>query len=224
MLINEAKWLGEQIAKIPAQEISPCLNLGCQTGDYQAHGAPWIDQYIMSPLKNRGVKIVNTDLQEAPGVDIVGDLLDQEFQQRLLTMQFGSAICCNLLEHVEDINNLAAHVARIPRTSGWLFVSCPRAYPYHPDPIDNGFRPSPAELSALFPGFEQVAAADVVCETGWDEWSRSRFGGWGKLARLALPFINFRGWQAAAQRLGWISKHFSASCCLLKRSNRPPSL
>ncbi len=65
--------------------------------------------------------------------------MDAEFFEKLVGMGFGSAICCNLLEHVTDFPRLAAQVARIPRSGGWLFVSCPRAYPYHPDPLDNRF-------------------------------------------------------------------------------------
>ncbi|HEY3856169.1 MAG TPA: hypothetical protein VGO67_17415 [Verrucomicrobiae bacterium] len=220
MLINEAKWLGEAAAKIEREDLTPCLNLGSQNAEFQQTGQPWINELFISPLKQRGVQITNTDLQQAPGVDIVGDLLDAEFFERLLGMGFGSAICCNILEHVTDIQRLASQVARIPRSGGWLFVSCPRAYPYHPDPLDNRFRPSPPELAALFPGFDVVASGEVECVTAWGEWSRGRYGAWSKVARLALPFIRYKGWQDTARRLPWVNKRFSASCCLLRRSRK----
>lgn len=47
--------------------------------------------------------------------------------------------------------------------NGYLILSVPNAFPYHPDPIDTLFRPTVDELVALFPGTHCVAAEIVPC-------------------------------------------------------------
>jgi SAM-dependent methyltransferase len=216
MLINEAKWFGHQAATLPVESLSPLLNLGSQNAEFQEF-TPWIEQYFLEPLRQRGVKIVNTDLQDAPGVDLVGDLLDPEFVNRIRTMGFRSAVCCNVLEHVLDRQAVAASVASLLPPGGYLFASCPHRFPFHPDPIDNGFRPVPSELAALFPQLRLMEGALVQCETGWEHLGQGPRSRAVKLARLALPFIRPRGWLDTLRMLAWSTRHFSAACTLLVR-------
>lgn len=217
MLINEAIWLGQQAAKLSTESLSPLLNLGSQNAEFQQQ-TPWIEQHFLGPLRARGVKIVNSDLQDAPGVELVGDLLDPEFVGRVSTLGFRSVVCCNLLEHVLDRPAVAAGVAGLVSPGGYLFVSCPKKFPYHPDPIDTGFRPTDTELAALFPSARLVEGSVVACETGWEHLGQGPRSRAVKLARLALPFLRPRGWLNTARLVAWSFRRFSASCALLVRN------
>ena len=48
-------------------------------------------------------------------------------------------------------DTIAKKIERLATSKATLILSTPLNYPYHPDPIDNLFRPSPQELRELFP-------------------------------------------------------------------------
>jgi len=157
MLVREAKWFAQQIQQLGDEALFPMLNLGSHTEEFRCREQPWIDRYIFAPIRQRGQKVVHLDLREAPGVDLVGDLTEPAFLQTVSQMRFRSLICSNLLEHVPNPGEIAAAAVAAIEPGGYLLVSCPRNFPYHPDPLDTLFRPDVNELSGLFPGTEQVS-------------------------------------------------------------------
>lgn len=152
MLSPEARWFGWQIAELDPATVYPMCNLGSGTAEFREQIQPWIDRYLFAPARKREQAVVHVDIQDAPGVDLVGDLEDEAFLSKLVGMNFRSVFCSNLLEHVADPKRMAARILQIVPHGGCLFVSVPRRFPYHADPIDTMFRPHPAELAALFPG------------------------------------------------------------------------
>ena len=52
-------------------------------------------------------------------------------------------------------------------------VTVPHKFPYHPDPIDTMFRPSPNELVGLFPNCHRLEGLILDCGTGWDYVERN---------------------------------------------------
>ena len=126
-------------------------------GIFRCREQPWIDRYIFAPIKQRGQKVVHLDLRKAPGVDLVGDLTKPDFLQTISQMRFRSLICSNLLEHVPNPGEIAAAAVQAIEPGGYLLVSCPRNFPYHPDPLDTMFRPDVAELARLFPGTQLIS-------------------------------------------------------------------
>lgn len=97
-------------------------------------------------------------------------------------------------------------------------MSVPHSYPFHPDPIDNGFRPNVEQLAALFPDTELVDAAIVECGTYWDRLGRSPWRLAGALLRQLVPFYLPRWWWADLVKLRWLFRPFSATCVVLRRS------
>ena len=83
-------------------------------------------------------------------------------------------MCCNVLEHVPEPERIAAAIEAAVPPGGFAFVTVPRRFPYHPGPIDTMFRPSPAELRALFPRLDEVDAAEIRCESLAAYFLRSR--------------------------------------------------
>jgi len=167
MLVEEARWFYARLARMPAERLSPMLNVGSQTLHFRRFAQPWIERYIFQPLQQRGVKVVHTDIRAGVGVDIVGDLMDAEFIERLRLYGFQSVFCSNLLEHVPQPKLLAERLVSILPLGGLLFVSCPRAFPYHPDPIDTGLRPDVEQLANLFPQTRLVVGEIVDCGPLW---------------------------------------------------------
>jgi hypothetical protein len=150
--------------ELPTDALSPLLSVG--SGDAGLRAAqPWLDELVYRPLTDRGVRVLHHELEPAPGVDVAGDLTDGSFLARLRDLGVRSIMCCNVLEHVPAPAEVAAGLETATPSGGYLFVTVPRRFPYHPDPIDTMFRPSPGELRGLFPGLEQVAAAELRTES-----------------------------------------------------------
>ena len=105
------------------------------------------------------------DLEPTAGVDIAGDLTDSAFLRSLEQLEIRSVMCCNVLEHVPDPAQVAAAIERVVAPGGYLLVTVPSRYPYHPGPIDTLFRPTVGELRLLFPTLTVTSSAEVRCES-----------------------------------------------------------
>jgi hypothetical protein len=222
MLRPEARWFGQRLRALPTEAIYPQLNLGSQTLHFRTQEQPWIDAFLFAPARHRGGVVVHADLQAAPGVDLVGDLTDPQFLAQVRNLCFRSVICSNLLEHVVGPKRIADAATAAVVPGGYLFVSVPFRFPYHPDPIDTLFRPSPAELAALFPGTRVVEQRLV---RGW------LIGyAWEKLLRQTIQRHRSAGQSAAQPRapaavltqtvrwLPWLWQPFEISCLVLRKA------
>ena len=165
MLRAEASWLAGELARLPAADLSPLLSIGSGDEALRSVGQPWIERLVFAPLAQRGVRVLHHELRPAPGVDVVGDLTDSVFRARLGALGVRSIICCNVLEHVPDPAEVAATLERAVSPSGYLLVTVPKHYPYHPGPIDTLFRPRVDELASLFPRLSLVSGAEIRCES-----------------------------------------------------------
>lgn len=164
MLRNEAGWLSRHLGDAPAEQLSPLLSIGSGSAASRAR-QPWIDQLVFAPLARRGVEVLHHEHEPAPGVDVAGDLRDPAFVETLRDLGARSVLCANVLEHVEDPRALTAAMGDLVASGGYVVVSVPRRYPYHPDPIDTMLRPSVEELAAMFPALRLVAGEEVACGT-----------------------------------------------------------
>lgn len=163
MLPREARWFAQQVELLGDEAIFPMLNVGSHTAEFRAKTQPWIDEELFRPFARRGCEVIHTDIQADEGVDLVGDLTDPQFQNQLRARRFRSVFCNNLLEHVTDPASIANALRDCVVPGGYLLLSVPYRFPYHPDPIDTMFRPSPEELHTLFPGTSIVVAKRLRC-------------------------------------------------------------
>jgi hypothetical protein len=176
MLGQEARWIGRVLERIPAASLGPVLNVGSHTEHFRTREQPWIDRHVFKPLRARGVEVIHTDLRDAPGVDLSGDLTDPAFQARLRGLGVRSVLCCNVLEHIAEPADIAASLSAIVPDGGYVVVTVPHRFPYHPDPIDTMYRPRPEELAALFSSTSVLEAEIVRCGT-WLTYLGSRLVG-----------------------------------------------
>lgn len=223
MLLEEAEWIGETLNRLPAQSISPCINLGASTRTLREIKQPYTVEKVLAPLSARNIKIVHSDIKSGEGIDVAGDIYDARVQMRLAAFRPRLILCTNILEHLRDPGGFARACSAILAPEGYILVSVPRSYPYHPDPIDTLFRPSPEEIATLFPGFTSISSGIVTCKTYLGEIARGRTTPAiakrivRDMIRTFVPFIKFRGWISQVHRYRWLFRPYEVSVVLLGR-------
>lgn len=217
MLMNEAEWIGAALSQLPVEEMSPLLNVGSATAEFREQIQPWIHNQIFAPLLRRGVGIHHLDIQEGDGIDLRGDLNDDAFVERLRTGGYQSLLCCNVLEHVADRAAICAKLQRLIPDGGYLVVTVPNRFPYHPDPIDTMFRPDPAELATLFAGCSIVKAGVIDCGTGWDYVGRSPGVLLAKATRRFSGMKDHGGVKGSTSFVPWLFRRFRQTCVVFQK-------
>ena len=215
MLIEDTKWFGQKISMLEPSKVFPLLNVGSSTAKFREVDQPWIDQNIFQPFKNKGRVVKHLDIKAAPGVDIVGDITDSLLLEKLSKMGFKSIFCTSLLEHVNEREKICEGLVRIIPHGGYLFVECPFRYPFHPDPIDNMFRPNIQELTELFPHTHIVDAEIITCGTQIDYIGYKN--ALKSLIRVFMPFYKSTEWTSNLNYIPWFFKHFKVTCLVLKK-------
>src|SRR3954466_2259718 len=166
---QEAAWVGDTLRGIQCRVV---LNLGSGSKRFREVSKPYIDRDIFEPLARAGARVVHSDLKAGEGVDIGGDLFDAAVQARLRELRADAIVACNIMEHLpEDYRQrFPAVLDSLLPPGGTLVVTVPFSYPYHADPIDTLYRPSPEELCACFPGYQVIEARTIQSESYGDEF------------------------------------------------------
>lgn len=219
MLKEEAEWFAERIFPSGKESCFPMLNMGSSSAELLGKVQPWVEKLLFAPARAQKLSVLHVDLKAAPGVDLVGDLTDPAFLADLKRRDFRSVMCTNVLEHIEPgpRARLVAALQELVPPGGFLFLSVPREYPLHYDPIDTLYRPDCDELAALFPELAVVASETVFSGTYFDALGRSPVRVAARLARLLLPMVNPKGHRMIRAHLKWLNRRFSVSCLVLRK-------
>ncbi|MES2442763.1 MAG: methyltransferase type 11 [Pseudomonadota bacterium] len=169
-------------------DVSPLLNLGSSTRAFRETDKPHIHARLFAPLAAAGVEVFHSDLKAGDGIDLTGDILDPAVRAGLTARGFRCVLSSNLLEHVRDRAAAIAACEAIAGPGGLILATVPSSYPYHADPIDTGYRPTPAQLAAAFTRSECLLAEEVAGQTYAEQ-----------LAATGIPV-----WRAAAATLLWL--------------------
>jgi len=218
MFEAEACWLRCALDAFPSERLSPLLNLGSSSVEVRTAVQPWIEAQVFSPLRGRNVEVVHVDMRELPGVDVQADLTDPDDVRRLRVLRPQALLCCNLLEHVIEPDRLALHCLDLVAAGGLLFVTVPSSYPYHRDPIDTMYRPSPTELAELFGGARLLDS--TILPTGVSYRDAVRERPWLLLRhvwRLPVPFLSFEKWKRSMARLYWLAAEYRITCAVFEK-------
>ena len=218
---QEAAWIGEQLRALEGEGV--VLNLGSGSKRFREVSKPYIDREIFEPLARRGARIVHADLKSGEGIDISGDLFDPAVQARLRELQAGAVLACNIMEHLPSDcrERFPAMLDSVLPAGAVLVITVPYSYPYHADPIDTLYRPSPAELCARFPGYEVIEARTIESESYGDEFVAGgplRMA--RKLLRMLFPFVRPKRWLSHAHRMLWLFRPYVLSAVVLRKPAR----
>jgi len=218
MFEAEARWLYCALDEFAPERLSPLLNLGSSSAAYREQAQPWTEDHLFRPLRARGVEIVHVDMREESGVDVRANLIDPADLPRLCTLSAQALLCCNLLEHVTEPDRLARHCLEILPSGGLVFVTVPFSYPYHRDPIDTMYRPTPAELATLFAGARLLNGTIIGAGMSYRDDVRGR--PWlllRQLARLPVPFLSLTKWKRSMAKLYWLLAEYQITCAVFEK-------
>jgi SAM-dependent methyltransferase len=217
MLVEEAQWLSRHLSDLRPDDLYPMCNIGSSTEHYRLLEQPHIDKYLFEPARMKKLEVIHVDAKDAPGVDLVADLADPTLPMRLAKLNVRSVMCCNLLEHVSDRIVVRDVILSILKPGGFLIATVPYRFPYHEDPIDTMYRPTVAEVAALFPGTSVHKAAIVRASRFAHEMQGNYRALFRMMARSAAPFYRPRSWWANIRRLGEIVAGYKVTCVILRK-------
>ena len=192
MLVKEARWIGATLNGLATDSGAiTVLNIGSSTLDFRTSSQPYIEECIFGPLGiNPSNHVIHCDLRSGPGVDVNADITDESNVEMLDTLGCDTFLVSNLLEHVNDVESSVANLRMLVGEGHNLIVTGPLDFPYHPDPIDNMFRPTRAEVIELFGGFrlrEWYVARHLNIVTGTQTAATARLRGSLGLVKKVFP-------------------------------------
>lgn len=149
MLRKESEWIGKILVSLRGiDKNSVILNIGSSTKEFFDDQQPYLKENVLEPLSQLGW-IINVDIKDSPGVDLVENFLEENGRNVLKQYDAKILLVSNLLEHVPDPYMVLSFLKEIISKDSYLILTGPRRYPYHPDPIDNMFRPSKKQLNKM---------------------------------------------------------------------------
>lgn len=203
--------------------VSPLLNLGSSTGPFRETAKPHIQRELFGPLQAAGVAVFHSDLKQGDGIDLTGDILDPAVRRDLKARGFRSVLLANVLEHVQDPAAVAAACEEIVGPGGIVLATVPACFPYHADPIDTGYRPSPAELAAAFARSRPLLFEEVSGRTYKEDMKARGSGFWRELGQtllfgLTAP-VRPKSFRARLSRWRWYRRPYRVSIALVEVSS-----
>ena len=185
MVQEEALWIEQVLSTLKLSSGACVVDVGSSTEFFRTQSQPYIEERVFRPLQQRGITIVHVDQKAAPGVDIVVDI--ERLVPETLGRKFDALLCASLLEHVQHPALVARTLVACVKPGGWLIVTVPQRYPWHPDPIDTGFRPGTRQLAELFPHTELSRAQTMRVD------ERGRYAARGReQLRYYIPALRWR--------------------------------
>jgi len=161
MLIKEAKKINEYIETFLKDKKGIAINIGSSTADFIDISQPYIRNLVLQPL-SINFKILNIDIKNQEGVDLVADFTTLEGQKSIANLNGNLYLISNLLEHIPDYNLGIQSIVKLLNTGDVLILSGPKSFPYHPDPIDNMFRPSLKVLQSYFATEFEIINLEII--------------------------------------------------------------
>ena len=214
MLTNESNWIGKALSQFAPGQLSPLVNLGSSTEEFRTLIQPHIEQKILAPLRSRNIRVVHSDLSAGNGIDVCGDIYTDEVLQKLKATEPRSVLCSNMFEHVTDRSRLASVLTELLPSGGILVVTVPFSFPWHPDPLDTYFRPTPQEIHALLPEFNLVRGDIVACGSLTGRYLDSRRFMFSQIIGSLIPFPSGR-WFRNLHHWCWLFRQYKVSCAVL---------
>lgn len=112
------------------------LNVCSADAEFYTKRQPHIWKELMEPLSKENT-LVNLDIKNAEGVDIVSDCTDMKVVE---DRSYDVVLFCSGIEHLVEPRKALREIERVLQDGGYAIFSAPGVYPKHDDPIDNMLR------------------------------------------------------------------------------------
>lgn len=164
MLLNESIWIKEKLKVVINAKAFHILNVGSSTLEYRTKFQPFIQQNIFSQIPNEKKNVIHLDMKAAAGVDLVGDLYDDQFLEKVKQLRIKSILCNNLLMYLDSSlrNKLAQIFFELLPADGFLIVTNSHIFPAAPDPKEAYYRADPEEMYQEHFGKFQMVSSQIV--------------------------------------------------------------
>ncbi|MDH3456772.1 MAG: hypothetical protein OER90_08010 [Gemmatimonadota bacterium] len=215
---EEADWFARALAQFGQRDLAPLINIGSSTAKYRTTST--VAERLFEPLARRGVKVLHLDQKGDPGVDIVGDILDPAVFETARQARPQSILCNNVLEHVADRDAFIRQCLNLLPPAGLLFLSVPRHYPYHPDPIDTGYRPDLPQLQEAVQPCELVRGEIVPFGNYWGQLRAKKWLILRDLYLLPAGFLQRDRWKVLIQNYRYLFSNFEVCCAIFRKSEQ----
>ena len=220
MLLSEAVWLKKNIEKYVSVDFAPVLNLGSSTLIFRTKINSCIDELVIKPIERRTKsKVIHSDYKKDIGVDLCGDIYNKNFQNTIIEKKFKTIICTSLLEQVEDPVKAISIIGSLVANHGLIFLTVPRRFPYHPDPIDIFFRPTQEELFSYFDQDKFILLEkELIADQSYFSFLLKRPKLLlNRIVRIFTPFYQFQSWKRQMTYLPHYFKKLQQSCIIVRR-------
>jgi hypothetical protein len=217
MFEKESIWIGNELEKIFKEErVASLLNIGSSTKTFREKEQPFIYRNIFRPIP-KTVLVTHLDMKAADGVDMVGDLSDTNFLFELAKTKYDLILCSNLLEHVRNPREICSALSQCVSLGGFIIITIPYLYPYHNDPIDTMYRPTPQELAALFP-FNSMHSQEILSieDSHFRLLMRNRVRLLLFVVRIFIPFYKPLNWLKIVSDIPNLFKLFKVTCLVMR--------
>jgi Methyltransferase domain len=219
MMHCDAEWLATVLARFQPDELSPILNLGSSTKHFRQVEQPHVDALVFRPLERRGIRVVHADLKHDDGVDIAGDIFDDNVLAAMQAVRPRAVICTHMFEHVVDRDELRRRILAVLPPGGLFFVTVPSSYHEHRDPIDTMYRPSPAELASAFSQHSILEQRELVGHTYWTHVRKRPLTLlFRHTSRFFLPFLGWRQWKRSMTKLYWLFHPYKVAAIIGRKA------
>ncbi|MBU2103291.1 MAG: hypothetical protein ABH865_07815 [Candidatus Omnitrophota bacterium] len=164
MFLEEALWIANFLATLRVYRGQALIDVGSSDERLRCLALPFVDYYIFRPLRESGVTIIYIDQREGKGVSIVCDMTSESVEVLKNITPAEVVLCTSFLEHVANRDRVVQRIKELTRSGGYIIITVPYVYKYHPDPIDTLYRPSNKDLEALFTRDEYTVVESMTIE------------------------------------------------------------
>lgn len=164
MLKNESLWIKQFLPTIIGEDAFPILNIGSSTSQYRKITQPHVQENIFSHFTDEKSQVIHLDMKADEGVDLVGNLYDPRFLQKIKNLKVKTIFCNNILMYLDGDSRrkLSEIFYTIIPEGGYLLISNSHIFPAAPDPKEEYYREGAMEMyKNHFSKFKLIAAEDV---------------------------------------------------------------